>query len=308
MPEDAIRTEGLTRYFGARCVVSDLNLAVPKGVIFGLLGRNGCGKTTTLRMILGLLEPTRGSARILGYSSDRIPAEVRARIGYLTESHPATGWMSLRECGKFQAAFYPTWNEDIFQAVLKHFALEPRRKARDLSRGERAGLCLALTLSPDPELLILDDPALGLDPVARRSLLESMLYVTRREGRTILFSSHVLSDVERVADQIAILDRGVLRATCSLEVFRSRVRRLVLRFGTSPPSLPDIPGLLHCHRTEREVALTIANLTPDIQKSLEALPSVQITTTPLDLEEAFISYVGERGERTFFLQGMKESS
>jgi ABC-2 type transport system ATP-binding protein len=192
--------------------------------------------------------------------------------------------------------------------VLKHFNLEQRRKAKELSRGERAGLCLALTLAPDPELLILDDPALGLDPVARRSLLESMLYVTRREGRTILFSSHVLADVERVADRIAILDRGVLRADCSLETFRGRVCRLVLRFGGPPPPLPEIPGLLHSFRTESEIALTIANVTPEIRRQLEALPSAQITTTPLDLEEAFISYVGDRGERTFFLQGMRGPS
>lgn len=308
MAEDAIRTVGLTRYFGGRCVVSDLTLAVPRGSIFGLLGRNGCGKTTTFRMLLGLLEPTRGFSQVLGHPSAQLPPDVRARIGYLTESHPVYGWMSLRESGRFQASFYRSWNEDLFQAVLKHFHLEPHRKAKDLSRGERAGLCLALTLAPDPEILILDDPALGLDPVARRNLLESMLYVTRREGRTILFSSHVLSDVERIADRIAILDRGVLRAHCSVETFRNRVRRMVLHFSGTPPPLPEIPGLLHLSRSDREIALTIANLTPMILRQLEALPITQITDLPLDLEEAFISYVGERGERAFFLQGRGGSS
>ena len=174
--QPVIRTQGLTRYFGARPAVYELNLEVPRGGVFALLGRNGSGKTTTIRMLLGLLAPTRGGGTILGYDIRALPPEARARIGYLTEEHQLYGWMSVRECGEFQSRFYPTWNEKIFRGIIGHFGLRPTARVKSLSRGERAGLCLALTLAPEPELLILDDPAMGLDPVARRSLIESMVY------------------------------------------------------------------------------------------------------------------------------------
>ena len=190
-----IHTRGLTRYFGAKPAVYDLNLEVPRGCVFAFLGRNGSGKTTTIRMLLGLLEPTRGEGSVLGHDIRVLPPAARARIGYLTEDHQLYGWMTVRECSEFQSQFYPRWNEKVFHGVIGHFNLKPTARVKDLSRGERAGLCLGLTLAPEPELLILDDPALGLDPVAHRSLIESMIYLTRRSDRTIFFSSHQLADV-----------------------------------------------------------------------------------------------------------------
>ena len=197
--QPVIQTRGLTRYFGTKCAVQDLNLEVPRGCVFAFLGRNGSGKSTTIRMLLGLLRPDRGEARVLGGDSRQLTPELRARVGYLTEEHQLYGWMTVRQAGEFQSAFYPRWNEKIFRGVIGHFGLKPEAQVKHLSRGMRAGLCLALTLAPDPELLMLDDPALGLDPVARRSLVESMIYLTRRSDRTIFFSSHHLGDVERVA-------------------------------------------------------------------------------------------------------------
>ena len=211
--------------------------------------------------------------------------------------------MTVRETGRFNARFQPRWNQDVFEAVLTHFRLTPKMKAGHLSRGQRAGLCLAVTLAPEPELLVLDDPALGLDPVARRSLLQSMLYVTRRADRTIFFSSHLLSDVERVADRIAVLDGGVLRADCTIDTFRQKLRHFVLKFRGTPPEAPSIPGLLQSFRTDREIALTVANVTPDTESRLAALQPESIEPVDLSLEDAFISYVGERGEKTFFMNG-----
>jgi ABC-2 type transport system ATP-binding protein len=208
--------------------------------------------------------------------------------------------MTVRGCGEFQASFFPKWNQDVFEAVITHFRLEPKMKAGHLSRGQRAGLCLALTLAPEPELLVLDDPALGLDPVARRSLLQSMLYVTRQPNRTILFSSHLLSDVERVADRIAVLDGGVLRADCTVETFRQRLRHYVLKFRETPPATPPLPGLLESFRTDRELLVTLANPTPEIEARFDALHPESIEQVEMTLEDAFVSYVGERGEKTFF--------
>jgi ABC-2 type transport system ATP-binding protein len=303
-----IRTRGLTKYFGARCAVRDLNLEVPRGCVFAFLGRNGSGKSTTIRMLLGLEQPDRGESWVLGARSQALTPEHRARIGYLTEEHQVYDWMSVREAGAFQAAFYPRWNERIFRGVLGHFGLKPEAKVRNLSRGMRAGLCLALTLAPDPELLILDDPALGLDPVARRSLVESMIYLTRRSDRTIFFSSHDLGDVERVADHLAVLDDSVLRACCPLETFREQVREVTLRFDATPPRLPEFPGLLQSFRTERELRLTCVHYGPDTEQALRALRPVGMDVTVLGLEEAFIRYLGDRGEKTFLLSEMAEAA
>jgi ABC-2 type transport system ATP-binding protein len=300
-----IRTRGLTRYFGSRPAVQDLNLDVPRGAVFAFLGRNGSGKSTTIRMLLGMLEPTRGEGTVLGEDIRRLSPAVRARVGYLTEEHRLYNWMTVRQCHEFQSPFYPRWNEKVFRGVIGHFGLKPEARVKDLSRGERAGLCLALTLAPDPELLVLDDPALGLDPVARRSLVESMIFLTRRSDRTIFFSSHDLADVERVADYIAVLDRSVLRACCSLDAFRREIKQVRLRFSGVLPALPEIPGLLQAQRTEGELRLTCAHYSDDTEKALRALAPEQMETVPINLEDAFISYLGERGEKSFILSELE---
>ena len=308
MSDTVIETHGLTRYYGRRCVVDSLDLSVPRGCIFGFLGRNGAGKSTTIRMLLGLVAPTRGMAAVLGHDSADLPPEVRARIGYLAEGHHVYGWMTVRECGRFQSAFYPKWNDKISGSVLSHFGLKPDARAGDLSRGERAGLCLALTLAPQPELLILDDPALGLDPVARRGLLQSMIYLTRNADQTVFFSSHLLSDVERVADRIAVLDGSLLRADCALETFRSQVRQFVLTFsGTPPLALPPLPGLLQTFRAGREVTLTLASYDDGTERQLAALGAERVEAVPLGLEDAFVSYLSDRGEKSYFLEDVEET-
>jgi len=295
-----IEIDHLTKFYGTREIVRDLCLTVPPGSIYGFLGRNGMGKTTTIRILLGIEEPTRGGTRVFGEDSSRLSPATRARIGYLPEGHYVYGWMTVRECGRFQASFFPNWNQEVFDAVITHFRLDPKMKAGHLSRGQRAGVCLALTLAPEPELLVLDDPALGLDPVARRSLLQSMLYVTRQPHRTILFSSHLLSDVERVADRIVVLDGGALRADCTVEMFRQHVRHFVLTFRDTPPPTPPLPGLLESFRTDRELLITLANVSPEIEARIAELRPESIEQVEMALEDAFISYVGERGEKTFF--------
>ena len=303
-----IQTRGLTRYYGRKAVVQDLNLEVPRGSVFAFLGRNGSGKTTTIRMLMGLLAPTRGGGSLLGCDIRALTPAVRARIGYLTEEHQLYGWMKVKEIGEFQSAFYPRWRAKIFNGVIGHFGLRPEARVKELSRGQRAGLALALTLAPDPELLILDDPALGLDPVARRSLVESMIYLTRRSDRTIFFSSHDLGDVERVADQIAVLDYSVLRVICSLETFRGSVQEVLLRFAGVPPTLPPVPGLLQAFRTKHELRVTCVHYTPETEQALRKLEPLSLELSPLGLEDAFISYLGERGEKSFILADTEVAS
>lgn len=304
--DPVICTRGLTRYFGARPAIYELDLEVPRGGIFAFLGRNGSGKSTTIRMLLGLLQPTRGEGTILGCDIRRITPEIRARIGYLTEEHQLYGWMSVRECGTFQSKFYPRWNEKIFRGVIEHFGLKDDACVKNLSRGQRAGLCLGLTLAPDPELLILDDPTLGLDPVARRSLVESMIYLTRRSDRTIFFSTHQLDDLERVADYVAVLDESVLRACCPVDSFRENIRQVNLQFAGRPPQLPPIPGLLQSVRTDEFIRVICVRFNEHIEAALQELSPLHMEVSAVSLEDALICYLGQRGEKSFILSGMAE--
>lgn len=306
--EFVIRTRGLTRYFGTTPSVYELNLDVPRGGVFAFLGRNGSGKSTTIRMLLGLLEPTRGEGEILGYDIRRLTPEIRARIGYLTEEHQVYGWMNVRQCGEFQSQFYPHWNDKIFRGVIDHFNLKPEMRAKNLSRGERAGLCLGLTLAPDPELLILDDPALGLDPVARRSLVESMIALTRRADRTIFFSTHQIDDLERVADYVAVLDKSVLRACCRLESFQENIRQVRVQFAGKPPELPAIPGLLQVMRNGTSLRLLCVRYNDDTEQLLRTTKPLEIETSPVNLSDCLISYLSSRGEKSFILSEMEAHS
>jgi ABC-2 type transport system ATP-binding protein len=302
-PHDSvIQARGLTRYFGRKCAVDSVTFDVPRGSVFAFIGRNGAGKTTTIRMILGLLEPTRGSASILGHESAALPPEARARIGYMAEGHPVYGWMRVGQYAGFQRGFYDHWNQDTFAAVIDYFAIDPRTKSGHLSHGQRAGLHLAMTLAIEPEVLMLDDPATGLDPSARRSLLEAMIYFTRSRERTIFFSTHLLDDVERVADYVAVLDYSVLRVCCSADTFRERVRRIVARFPGEPPrKLPAIPGLLRATRSENELALIVANADSRTERDLESLGALAVDEQPISLEDALIAHVGRQGDKSFIL-------
>jgi ABC-2 type transport system ATP-binding protein len=302
-PGPAIEARGLTRYFGGKCAVDGVSFRVPRGSVFAFIGRNGAGKTTTIRMILGLLEPTRGSASILGHDSATLPPEVRARIGYMAEGHPVYGWMRVGQYARFQSGFYSHWNQDVFAAVIDHFSIDPRTRAGHLSHGQRAGLHLAMTLAIEPEVLMLDDPATGLDPAARRSLLEAMIFFTRSRERTIFFSTHLLDDVERVADWVAVLDYSVLRACCGVETFRERVRRLVARFPAEPPfDLPAVPGLLQATRDDNELSLIVVNPNGQAHRQLESLGALAVDEQPVGLEEALIAYVGRHGKKSHLLK------
>jgi ABC-2 type transport system ATP-binding protein len=297
-----IEADGLTRFFDRKCAVDGLSLRVPRGSVFAFIGRNGAGKTTTIRMLLGLLEPTRGSCRILGHDSTRLPPEARARIGYMAEGHPVYGWMRVGQYAEFQRGFYRHWNPDVFAAVVAYFSIDPRTRAGNLSHGQRAGLHLATTLAIEPEILVLDDPATGLDPAARRALLEAMIYCTRNRERTIFFSTHLLDDVERVADYVAVLDYSILRAACSVETFRDRVRRFCLRFpGATPRDLPAIAGLLQVSRGDQELSVIVANPTGQTQRQLHELGAVAVDEQPVSLEDALIAYVGRHGKKSLLL-------
>jgi ABC-2 type transport system ATP-binding protein len=196
---------------------------------------------------------------------------------------------------RFASAFYPSWNDRLLEQILDHFALPRRTKIRRLSNGQRAQLSLALAVAPDPELLILDDPTLGLDTVVRREFLESLIQVIQRRGRTILFSSHILGDVERVADRIGILADGVLRVDCPTDVFKESVRKVRVEFGRTPPEFPGCAGLVSSRQVGATLELIVVGFGEEQRQACEALEPRAIDVIELNLEDAFIEYT--RGPR-----------
>jgi ABC-2 type transport system ATP-binding protein len=292
---DVIITERLTKHYGGRRVVDALNLRVPQGSVYGLLGRNGAGKSTAIKMLMGMVRPDSGRAELLGEDSAQLSEATRARIAYLAEGHPLYGWMTIDEAVRFTRPFYPRWNDALVDQILDHFELSLPQKLRRLSRGQHAQVSLALAVAPDPELLVLDDPTLGLDTVVRRDFLESLIQIIQRQGRTILFSSHILGDVERVADRIGIMVGGVLRVDCRTETFRESVRKLILEFAGHPPESPSIPGLVSWRQAGTNLEIVLVGYNDAQREAVEALGPLSIEVLDLNLEDAFIEYT--RGPR-----------
>ena len=292
---DAVVTHRLTKYYRGRPVVNSLDLRIPRGAVYGLLGRNGAGKSTAIKMLLGMVHPDCGRAELLGEDSSGLTPAVLARVAYLAEGHPLYRWMTVGQMVAFTRAFYPTWNARLVEQILDHFELSAKKRIRHLSRGQRAQVALALAVAPEPELLILDDPTIGLDTVVRRDFLESMIQIIQQQGRTILFSSHILADVERVADRIGVLVDGVLRVDCPTETFKQAVKRVVLEFGRQPPAFPPCTGLVSCRQVGTRLELIVVRLDGEMQDRIAGLGPRTQEVLDLNLEDAFIEYT--RGPR-----------
>ena len=287
---DMIRTDRLTKYYGRKCVVDSLNLRVPQGCVYGLLGRNAAGKSTIIKMLLGMVQPSYGRAELFSEDVSELRPKTRARIAYLAEGHPLYRWMTVTEMARFASSFYPTWNGELLEQIFDHFELPRRSKIRRLSAGQRAQVSLALAVAQEPELLILDDPTIGLDTVVRRDFLESLIQIIQRRGRTIFFSSHTLADVERVADRIGILVNGVLRVDCPTEHFKQSIRKVILEFSNEPPEFPSCPGLVSNRHVGSKIELVIVGYDDEHRRLAESLSPRSIEVLELNLEEAFIEY------------------
>jgi ABC-2 type transport system ATP-binding protein len=280
--------ENLVKYYDGRCVLDGIDLKVPRGCIYGLLGRNGSGKTTMIRILLGLEPVTRGRTLVLGEDSGRLSAGAHGRIGYVAEGHHLIQGYRVRRLIGLCRGLSLRWNDELFGHLLELFRLPLDRRVKELSAGMRAQLNLALAMAIDPELLILDDPTLGLDTVVRRQFLELAIDVIQRQGRTILFSSHILGDVERIADRIGILVAGKLVVDCTLEQLKSRIRRLRVIFPGPAPEDLYLSDIVNQRSQGREMVLTVANWNPQKRAILETFGPESCTEVPMTLEDVFI--------------------
>lgn len=288
MDESVINIENLVKYFDGRCVLDGINLKVPQGCVYGLLGRNGAGKTTIIRILLGLDFPSRGQTFLLGKKSSKLSAKIRGRIGCVAEGHNLIQNYKVDRLIKLCKGLSLRWNNEFFNRIIETFHLPLDRKVKELSMGMRAQLNLALALATEPELLILDDPTLGLDTVARRQFLELAIEIIQQQGRTILFCSHILSDVERIAERIGILTAGKLVVDCPLEELKIRVKKLRVIFPETAPTDLYITEIINQQINNREMVLTVANWNRQKQTILETFKPSSCTEIPMSLEDIFI--------------------
>ncbi len=302
MNDIVLQTEGLSKFYGCNPALDHLDLQVPRGCICGFLGRNGAGKTTAIKLMLGLLNPTVGSSNLLGCDSTALTPTIRQRIGYVTEGHRLYRWMTIRSIGKFQRSFFPKqWDSRFFDDMIEYFGLSKKQKIKHLSNGQRAQVSLALTLAPNPELLIMDDPTLGLDAAIRRQFLEGMIELITRQGKTVLFSSHILADVERVADRIVVIDKGVLKANCTLEQFRAAVKKVVFSFEDLAPSEVDIEGLLHTRTDKNQIEVVLVGTDEEkIAQWANVHHAQNYKIAKMNLEDQFIEFTMPANHKKLF--------
>lgn len=246
---DAIRFEDVWRRHGDRWVVRGLDFRAPRGQVTALLGRNGAGKSTSIQMLMGFMAPHSGRVSVLGQDAAGLDGEIRERIGYVPEEHPHFQGLRIAEVLGFEAGTRRRFDRELAEERLEAIGLDRRARVGNLSRGMRAQLSIIVALACDPELLVLDDPGLGLDPIARREVLEAVIDSLAERGTSVLFTSHVLSDVERLADRVVVLHEGRAYLDASLDSLRSGVFHGFLRAGDlDAAELAARPGLLSARR------------------------------------------------------------
>ena len=250
MSESVINISELTRRFGATTALDSVSLSLPRGAVYGLVGANGAGKTTLIKHILGLLRAQSGSVRVFDLDPVADPVAVLSRIGYLSEENDLPGWMRVDELIRYTRAFYPPWDDAYAEELRQAFALDPSAKIRNLSKGQKARAGLLIALAHRPELLVLDEPSSGLDPIVRKDILGAVIRTIADEGRTVLFSSHLLEEVEQVADHVTMINEGKIVLSAPLDAIReshrvdgrlpSRDEIFVARVGLPAGVPPDV--------------------------------------------------------------------
>jgi len=296
MTDLALETIGLQKSFQGRPALAGLDLRVPCGSIYGFLGRNGAGKTTTMKLLMGILQPDRGSVSVLGtpLSGPASGVRVRQRIGFVTEDKELYPYMTARQIIQFTRSFFPQWREDLEGRYQRLFDLPLGKKIPDLSKGMKSKLMLLLALSRGAELLILDEPTDGLDPVTVEALLRELVSLSAAERTTIFFSSHQLHEVEQIADHITIVEQGRSVVSGTLDDLKERYRRVNVIF----PEIPAKPmvwreGVERIKQDGRTVSLLTSQNVGALVQQAQSVPGAMVEVTAVTLKEIFLEHARE---------------
>jgi ABC-2 type transport system ATP-binding protein len=293
-----VEVKNVTRRFGDKVALNNVSFRVPAGSVVGLVGENGAGKTTLIKHILGLLKAQTGSVRVFGLDPVADPVGVLSRIGYLSEEPDMPGWMRVRELMRYSAAFYPTWDHDYAEQLRNEFNLDPAAKIKQLSKGQRARAGLLIALAYRPELLLLDEPSSGLDPIVRRDILGAIIRTIADEGRTVLFSSHLLAEVERVSDEVAMIRDGRILFCDSLDQIKQSHARVTLEFSDPQPSPPTLQGALAWDGGGREWTAVCAGRVEQFREGAAAIGARVVQQSTVSLDEIFLARSGSNGSAT----------
>ncbi len=292
--EAVVRVESLTRRFGAKVALDNVSLTVPRGSVFGLVGANGAGKTTLIKHVLGLLRAAPGSVRVFDRDPVADPVGVLGRVGYLSEDPDLPGWMRVGELIRYTRAFYPGWDDAYAERLRGDFGLDPSARVKNLSKGQRARAGLLIALAYRPELLVLDEPSSGLDPIVRRDIMEAIIRAIAEEGRTVLFSSHLLHEVERVADRVAMIHRGRVVFDSALDDVKETHRCLTLRFADERGKPPALAGALAWDGGGREWTALCSGRLGELRDAATAAGASVVAERVPSLDEIFVAQVGTR--------------
>jgi ABC-2 type transport system ATP-binding protein len=290
MDENVIAINNLSRRFGSKSALDGVSLNVKRGTVFGLVGENGAGKSTLIKHLLGLWRAEAGDVRVFGLDPVANPVAVLGRIGYLSEQPDLPDWMRVYEYLRYMQAFYPKWDVQYAEELREQFGIDRTARVRVLSKGQRAKLGLLAAQAHRPDLLLLDEPSSGLDPIVRNDILAAVIRTVADEGRTVFFSSHLLEEIERVSDYVAMLHQGKLVLSGPLDSIKAQHRRITLRFETPQPKAPIIPGALSVNGAGREWTVICNRQRPELPTLTMSVGTQIVDEDAASLNEVFIAH------------------
>ena len=292
-----VEVQGQTRQVGATTALDAVDFRATQGLVHGLVGVNGAGKTTLIKHLLGLLRPTRGSVRMFGLDPVRDPVAVLRRVGYLSEYRELPEWMRIDELLRYTQAYYPTWDMQYARELLATFELDGKRKVAGLSQGMRAQAGLVVAVAHRPEILILDEPSSGLDAVVRNDILDAIVRTVADDGRTVIFSSHLLDEVERMSDHVTMIHDGKVVLNGSVEDVRGGHCVTALRFAQRLDRLPKLDGTLTTTGSGRTWSVVHLSSVEELQAAVAPLGGELAESRSATLEEIFVARVGRATRR-----------
>lgn len=283
-----IKIERLEKHFKDKQVLRGVDLEVAPGTVLGLLGKNGSGKSTLIKCALGLIKATDGSATLCEDDAWNLSAETKSRLGYVPQEVVSYPWMRVRQVIAYTAAFYPSWNQPLVDKLCRRWQLPLEDRVGPLSVGQLQTLGIILALGHEPDLLILDEPVASLDPNARREFLRTLLEVSDQSQRTILFSTHITSDLERIASRVAILREGTIVFHGELDELKERVKRLRIAARDELPRSFAVPGALQCEVSGSAATVSVADFDEQLVDQMRTTWDADVSVHDLNLEEIFV--------------------